>query len=329
MATTTEYHSSRFSARNSSQALERSARWQGVGGVAPKSERHPVTRSASRRVVAGANQGICLMASKQYDAAIHVFEDTLAQFHLLALDTGDAPITSPPHIVEKQRLRSLKASLSFTANKRRSPLSSVRLHFAGRNEELEKTLARPYVNDVINTDFQNAWFRLFDHAFVAPSPELYGNGKHDQHLAFSAVLVYNMGLSYHLAALSGALNTQILLETSLRLYRLSLTLIETLPEASQRCYHTTKLVLATVSNMGHIYSGFCDVESMQVCRDCMLSHYHDLISSIDFYSGPCTHPRAGTGSSDSGDYCCADLLDFFSCCVVMSPQECLVAGAAA
>jgi hypothetical protein len=173
---------------------------------------------------------------------------------------------------------------------------------------------------------KSALFCLYDHAFKTPSLESVGNSKHDHNIICAAVVLYNVSLSYQLAMLSGSMRPRKFLETSLKLYQMSLKLIESLADDSQQYYHTTKLVLAIVNSMGHICSGFSNLEAMQVCHDCIVAHYHDLVSYFDFYSETFTHAGSGM-DTDGSSY--AEPIRHFSLFVFRSPQDCLIAGAAA
>jgi hypothetical protein len=269
------------------------------------------------------------MTLKEYGNAIQMCGDIMSQVHLLAQEpcSPQDHLSRRPGALPRPPTSTVHASTTRICN----PVSSVPLLFDQkdqRSSEAGSTSSHHRVNDVINTVHQCAVFQLYDHAFTVPSPDFADSGKHDYHIVCAAVVLYNMSLSYQLTALSGSDQARPLLETSLRVYGMSLKLIESLADDSHRYYHTTKLVMAIVNNMGHISSGFCDLESMQVCRDCILSHYHDLVSSFDFYSVSSIHSTSGFDTVIR-DNSCEDLVRFFSFFTVVSPRDCLIAGAAA
>jgi hypothetical protein len=285
------------------------------------------SRSPDSQIRTILNQAIRLMTLKQYGNAIQMCGDIMLQVHLLAQEPcspqdqfsrPDAPIRPPTSAVRTSTTRIC------------NPVTSVPLLFDQEDQRSSEagSTSSHRVNDVINTVHQSAVFQLYDHAFTVPSLDFVDNGKHDYSIICAAVVLYNMSLSYQLTALSGSDQARRLLETSLRLYGMSLKLIESLADDSHRYYHTTKLVLATANNMGHIATGFCDLQSMQVCRDCILSHYHDLVSSFDFYSVSSMRSMAGVDTVIR-DNSCEDLVRFFSFFTVVSPIDCLIAGAAA
>jgi hypothetical protein len=270
-------------------------------------------KSSPQIIAERASQVVSLMASKQYSKAVFLCEDILPHLDLLVGGQGPDCHSLPSPIQ------------AATGTIRCSPVSSVSLNFEqGRRDETHEAASHHYVNDVIHTPYQSTLFHLYDHAFLVP---LSGRCQRDHQRICSAVVLYNMGLSYHLSVLSGAPHAQKLLATALRLYGQALNLIESLSNESLHFHHVNKLLLAIVNNMGHIYAGFCEMEMMQACHDCILAHYEEFLSGVDFYST--TTCQNASGAVVASDCSCLDLIRFFSFFLVLSPRKCLVAGAAA
>jgi hypothetical protein len=281
---------------------------------------------ASRIVTRRVDQGISLLALKQYDKAIHVWKDAMSSLRYMVSESEAS--------MEDQATPS-----DIFCN----PVSSVCLNVDLEGEENRERMGNHQINDVINTFHHSSLFRVYDRAFLVPPPEHDENNEKDYNTICSAVVVYNLSLSYHLAAISGSFSNrcasvsgevrvptvQMILEKSLRLYGMALKLIESLSETSRCYYHATKLVLAIVNNTGQIHSGFCNLMAMQQCRDCILALYQDLVASLEFYSVTQLTAQQQRHHDDNDENDVTDLLRFFSFFTLLSPQDSLIAAAAA
>jgi hypothetical protein len=293
--------------------------------VYPASPSRRAVTIASRIVTRRVDQGISLLALKQYDKAIHVWKDAMSSLRYMVSESEES--------MEDQATPSGIAC---------NPVSSVCLNVDLEGEERDR-MGNHQINDVINTFHHSSLFRVYDRAFLVPPPEHDENDEKDYNTICSAVVVYNLSLSYHLAAISGSIGNrcasvsgavrvptvQMILEKSLRLYGMALKLIESLSETSRCYYHATKLVMAIVNNTGQIHSGFCNLIAMQQCRDCILALYQDLVASLEFYSVTQFTAQQQRRHHDNEENDVTDLLRFFSFFTLLSSQDSLIAAAAA
>eukprot|EP00977_Amphora_coffeiformis_P023827 scaffold14482_cov157-Amphora_coffeaeformis.AAC.2 len=80
----------------------------------------------------------------------------------------------------------------------------------------------------------------------------------------SVVLFYNLALAHHLAGLSGREASDEHLDQSLQYYKLAFTVLKSRPDVSFEGY---SLVLALLSNLGHVFSHFCKVSEAKSCGE--------------------------------------------------------------
>jgi hypothetical protein len=121
-------------------------------------------------------------------------------------------------------------------------------------------------------------FHLYNTAFALPTKESYrptvATQSQDQD-RLSAVLFYNMALSNHTQAFSPDNNTMESLNSALRLYQMSFTIIQGNAELVEEDSGFFLLLLGLVNNMGHIYSHFCMNDKAQEC-----GAYLEMLTSL-------------------------------------------------
>jgi len=116
-------------------------------------------------------------------------------------------------------------------------------------------------------------FSLYDRAFlldegmVAEGSSLASLEQEDRNIT-SAILLYNLGLAYHLMGIGGTLSSHDHnLRKALKLYKMML-------DVADHCHNDDDckiFYLAAWNNMGHIYSQFCEEGQVQSCLDWLRS----------------------------------------------------------
>jgi hypothetical protein len=127
-----------------------------------------------------------------------------------------------------------------------SPLASISLPLFGRDSECSGT------------------FSIFNHAFtVSKSADLVPSASKNYD-RFLAMLLYNMGLSFHIQALRSGKSDEM--RGALDLYEMSFSVVE----ANWQLFHVDDLMLilmALFNNLGHINSMFYNTDQIQICID--------------------------------------------------------------
>jgi len=93
----------------------------------------------------------------------------------------------------------------------------------------------------------------------------------------SAVLIYNMGLAYHLEGLRTGISQQ--LQQAIRFYNMSYCLLlcddNDDDEAENDDDFAALPKMALVNNTGHIHACFCSYYETSICSQDLLTYYHD------------------------------------------------------
>jgi len=107
-------------------------------------------------------------------------------------------------------------------------------------------------------------FGLFHRALTVPNSDALfaSKGNTDRVMA---MLLYNMGLSVHLQALSSGKNSE--LDGALQLYEMAFTVVEDSWSNFDNVDDLMLLLMALFNNMGHIHSSRFDLERTQICLD--------------------------------------------------------------
>jgi len=116
-------------------------------------------------------------------------------------------------------------------------------------------------------------FLLFDRALMIPAEvvSLVEQSAPLQNLA-AAILMYNMGLSYHLEGLRMGMSWRLLQAN--RFYSMSYCLLSDEDLISQPEL-SALVMMALVNNTGHIHSYFCNFYEASICSQDLLTYYHD------------------------------------------------------
>jgi len=151
----------------------------------------------------------------------------------------------------------LEASLGFQDDK------------FGASQHYVRPIQSTSILDENTTSEYDSSFLLFDRALII-SAEFVNLIEHSaivQDLA-SAVLVYNMGLAYHLEGLRTGMSLKLLQAN--RFYKISYCLLY---EEYDSIAALAKMAL--VNNTGHIHAYFCGYYEASVCSQDLLAYYHD------------------------------------------------------
>lgn len=95
------------------------------------------------------------------------------------------------------------------------------------------------------------------------------------HHEFTIVLFYNLGLAYHLAAMTGAPGSHRDLARALRCYKIALTVFQQREVLHFEDWHS--LLLGLLNNMGHIY---CHTFQSEKAKECS-GHIEALLATPD------------------------------------------------
>ena len=113
-------------------------------------------------------------------------------------------------------------------------------------------------------------FSLYDRAFlfdaVADAEATLLTTEKYQNI-MSAILLYNLGLTYHLMGMQNLTSLDTNLKKALKLY----TMILDIADKCQDDDVSNIFFLAAWNNMGHVHSQFCDEREVQRCLECLRS----------------------------------------------------------
>eukprot|EP00977_Amphora_coffeiformis_P020229 scaffold8008_cov153-Amphora_coffeaeformis.AAC.6 len=203
---------------------------------------------STQRIIFLNNTGVDSLCRGRYEEAIKCFRHAI----LLAKSAVETMEDSPHHTHEGDGM-DLVASL---------PLNNMT-----DNEEC----------------YSNHMFDVYQRGFYLPKMNEHNHvGAEHEIPALTVVLLYNLGLSHHLAVLTGCCeNSETTLMEGLRYYQLALmTARSTQPGNHHNHTSVTNffvLILGCLTNMGHIFCLFWDHRQAKTCRgllDRMLESSH-------------------------------------------------------
>lgn len=127
-------------------------------------------------------------------------------------------------------------------------------------------------------------FAFFEKAFIINATDDGGLCDYTNQNLMSTVLLFNLGLSFHLAGVSQAMEQKANLTKALKLYTMAVDVLT----AEIGVMNTPLMSLALANNMGSIYSHFFEAEEVSNCLDwirCILEETcHRLLGEIEDYS---------------------------------------------
>ncbi len=169
-------------------------------------------------------------------------------------------------VVESVSIVESVSSVSVNTLSSTDTLSSVSVDLPQSNAE----------TDYLSTSPDNS-FQFYDRPFVLTSSSV--NEKvHDS--AMTAILLYNMALTYHMKALRTCATKE--LYRALKLYRMSFDVLQ--DNSNISCDMVDLLLLALINNMGFIHSEFYDWDKMKNSHEVLHSLFMaacDISSSLE------------------------------------------------
>jgi len=203
--------------------------------------------------------GITHMKQRNYSRSISMFRKGLIAIQ----NATRQAITSTTEIKNDTRdsvddsTKSLQVSLGFQVDE-----CAAFQHYA---RPIQSTAI---VDESTITGFDSP-FLLFDRALIVSAEflNLMEQSALVQNLA-SAVLLYNMGLAYHLEGLRTGMSQKLL--QAIRFYNISYSL---LCEEDDNIAALARMSL--VNNTGHIHAYFCSYYETSICSQDLLTYYHD------------------------------------------------------
>jgi hypothetical protein len=294
-------------------------------------------------------QAIDLLMSRQYDLAIQGWMLLVNELKREISHTG----TRNP---EKNASESCKASYEDGVNDVRTcPIGCVCI-----NHHFEPPTHFPWNENCINLDTDthtNGMFLIYDRAFLLPTQMMREYYSHDLEVLMpllSALVLYNIGLTHHLASASKShckINGHTAMATTsshhrqaLKFYHMSLHLFDCVNQCETQLKYTYPLPLAIVNNLGCIHSELYNHVEIMQCRMFVLENYADyrastsasLSSSLTDNSAAAirasmtdpTESNAEQSNSISNTIRLDDFNAFFSLSIVLLHQKFIASPAA-
>jgi hypothetical protein len=220
-------------------------------------------------------KAIALAQQSDLDEGIKSFRRALACLFELVGTKEDSnvhhhktiPTCTAKKICSRTELMDNSESMHATIVESVSILESVSIDHPQSNSE----------TNYLSTSPDNC-FQFYSRAFV-PTPSSV-NGEEVNDCAMTAILLYNMALTYHSKAVRTGATKE--LYRALKLYRMSFDVLRENSDIS--CDMVDLLLLALINNMGFIYSHFYDWDEMKKSQEVLYSLFMascDLSSSLE------------------------------------------------
>jgi hypothetical protein len=240
----------------------------------------PTDSGCTKTIQVCNHRAIELLFIDQYDAAIDVWQYAISKLRRSLKQTPNIIITNHAvweTIIDNNNMSGVVSSVVCFSSGLVKPIDDLDCLTSSISHGLFQLYNRPFT---FRTKMHTA-----AEAVSSLSPDL-------EQKIWSAILLYNLGLAYHLQCIqsqrnenvavnipSSTSNTSALLSRALKFYELSLCLLDSMDEHFIHPCEIGKLLLAVVNNMGCIHSSFYNHQEMMHCRDLILVYFPEIISS--------------------------------------------------
>jgi len=217
------------------------------------------------------------LQSSRYDEAARVLRRSLR----LVLDGGRKTGSSSPNNSADLFLGTPSAPMNKGENVVPPRPHKSGGNFAARNNKNASRIFTAPIHDGSMQDLDASpdnIFPFFTRAFVLVHPDDVDPNAHEYRSETTAVLLYNIGLSYHSKGVTKGGSKR--LEYALEFYHLALTTLEESQELPvQECSEKARfIILALLTNMAHIYSHFYESSEACTCRELI----PELLAAVPF-----------------------------------------------